>query len=149
MMICENGKRVMAEGKCSYCGKIGLLTKDHILSKYYGGSDDPSNIAIVCWGCNTSKWKLKFNSIEEVRSWMKFRESTKLPARESYEVWKEIVDSILLLSKLPDMKIQQTVLECLRCGHKWIPRIPEVRICASCKSARWDTPRKPKSRLKK
>jgi predicted Zn-ribbon and HTH transcriptional regulator len=32
-------------------------------------------------------------------------------------------------------------LECLRCGHQWVPKIKDVRICARCKSARFDTPR--------
>jgi hypothetical protein len=36
-------------------------------------------------------------------------------------------------------------LHCLRCGHRWIPRVKDIRICARCKSARFDTPRpKPK-----
>jgi len=31
-------------------------------------------------------------------------------------------------------------LECLRCGHRWVPRIStaEVRICPKCKSAWWN-----------
>jgi predicted Zn-ribbon and HTH transcriptional regulator len=32
-------------------------------------------------------------------------------------------------------------LECRRCGHRWVPRIAEVRICPKCKSARWDEPK--------
>jgi len=36
-------------------------------------------------------------------------------------------------------------LECRRCGYRWVPRVKEVRLCARCKSARFDTPRpKPK-----
>lgn len=38
--------------------------------------------------------------------------------------------------------------ECLRCGHRWLPRVPEVRMCAKCKSAWFDTPR-PKAAMKK
>lgn len=30
-------------------------------------------------------------------------------------------------------------VECVRCGHKWIPRIKDVRICPKCKSPYWDT----------
>lgn len=30
-------------------------------------------------------------------------------------------------------------LECKRCGHKWLPRKSDIRICPKCKSARWDT----------
>ncbi len=32
-------------------------------------------------------------------------------------------------------------LECGRCGHRWLPRTADVRICPRCKTARWDTPR--------
>lgn len=37
-------------------------------------------------------------------------------------------------------------LECLRCGHKWVPRIDNPRVCPNpkCKSAWWDTPREDK-----
>lgn len=41
------------------------------------------------------------------------------------------------------MKVQTPVLTCKRCGHEWIPRSPDVRICPSCKSARWDQSRVP------
>ena len=33
-------------------------------------------------------------------------------------------------------KVKQ--LECKRCGHKWFPRQPEVRMCPNCKSPWWD-----------
>jgi len=36
------------------------------------------------------------------------------------------------------MIIKQEKLECKRCGHKWIPRAEDVRICPKCKSAWWD-----------
>ncbi len=47
------------------------------------------------------------------------------------------------------IKVVQTILECLRCGHKWTPRgkkndrasTVEVRICPHCKSPYWDRPR--------
>jgi len=37
-------------------------------------------------------------------------------------------------------------LKCLRCGHTWIPRQEDVRICPRCKSALWDKPREEKRR---
>jgi len=37
------------------------------------------------------------------------------------------------------MKIKLPILECKRCGHTWIPKKEEVRICPKCKSAWWDT----------
>ena len=41
---------------------------------------------------------------------------------------------------MQEAKIPPAV-ECLRCGHKWVPRVPLVRICAHCKSAHWDVPK--------
>ena len=40
------------------------------------------------------------------------------------------------------MDIQIQKLECMRCGHTWVPRKKEVRICPACKSAYWDLPKK-------
>jgi len=40
------------------------------------------------------------------------------------------------------MKIVIGWLKCLRCGHKWIPRVIDVKICARCKSARWNEAKK-------
>lgn len=39
------------------------------------------------------------------------------------------------------MKVKPVELKCLRCGYKWTPRKAEVRICARCKSAYFDTPK--------
>ena len=36
------------------------------------------------------------------------------------------------------------IMECLRCGHKWVNRKDDVRICPYCKSARYDQPREVK-----
>ena len=36
------------------------------------------------------------------------------------------------------MDIEIKKLECKRCGHEWVPRQREVRICPKCKSAWWD-----------
>lgn len=33
-------------------------------------------------------------------------------------------------------------LKCLRCGHEWTPRKPEVIVCPKCKSPRWNKPRR-------
>lgn len=43
------------------------------------------------------------------------------------------------------MKVKVTNLECKRCGHKWMPRKSDVRICPKCKSAYWDTNREGKN----
>lgn len=36
------------------------------------------------------------------------------------------------------MKVKIPELKCKRCGHKWVPRKKDVRICPKCKSARWN-----------
>jgi len=36
------------------------------------------------------------------------------------------------------MRIMITILECLRCGHKWVPRKIDVRLCPKCKTPYWD-----------
>ena len=45
-------------------------------------------------------------------------------------------------------------LTCKRCGHTWVPRHEDVRVCPKCKSYYWDKPLsedslgRPPSRLK-
>ena len=39
------------------------------------------------------------------------------------------------------MKLKIPKLTCKRCGHIWIPRTDDVRICPRCKSLRWDRPK--------
>jgi len=36
------------------------------------------------------------------------------------------------------MRVPVVYLTCKRCGHRWIPRKEEVRICPKCKSPYWD-----------
>ena len=38
-------------------------------------------------------------------------------------------------------KEQETKLECLRCGNKWIPITKNPKVCPRCKSYQWDMPR--------
>ena len=40
------------------------------------------------------------------------------------------------------MKIEIGKLDCKRCGHKWVPRQTEIRICPKCKSPYWDREKK-------
>ncbi len=36
------------------------------------------------------------------------------------------------------MKVRIRWLECRRCGHKWVPKVEDVRSCPKCKSPFWD-----------
>ena len=40
------------------------------------------------------------------------------------------------------MKINIKKLTCRRCGHQWYPRLPEVKMCAKCKTKYWDKEKK-------
>ena len=44
-------------------------------------------------------------------------------------------------------KVRIPTLTCLRCGHQWIPRVADVRLCAVCKSPWWNDPRPKKKKL--
>ncbi len=33
-------------------------------------------------------------------------------------------------------------LKCNQCGHEWVPRIKNPRMCAKCHSVRWDKPKR-------
>jgi hypothetical protein len=39
-------------------------------------------------------------------------------------------------------------IDCLRCGHRWIPRKRDVRKCPNCKTALFDVPKKNKNEKK-
>ena len=39
------------------------------------------------------------------------------------------------------MNIEVSELCCKRCGHQWVPRKKEVRVCPRCKSPYWDKER--------
>lgn len=47
-----------------------------------------------------------------------------------------------MVAKEADLK----EFKCLRCGHGWLPRQREVRICPKCKSAWWDKPKQTKAK---
>jgi DNA-directed RNA polymerase subunit RPC12/RpoP len=43
------------------------------------------------------------------------------------------------------VKIEVDGYKCLRCGHKWVPRVildREPTICPNCKSPYWNKPRR-------
>ncbi len=41
-------------------------------------------------------------------------------------------------------EIEKLKIECLRCGHIWIRRKEEVRVCPKCHSPYFDKPKKEK-----
>jgi len=43
------------------------------------------------------------------------------------------------------MKIKINNLNCQRCGHTWVPKIENVKVCPKCKSPYWDKPRRTKN----
>ena len=42
------------------------------------------------------------------------------------------------------MKSMVTVIECKRCGHKWVPRIPFPALCPNCRSPYFNQQKKQK-----
>lgn len=40
------------------------------------------------------------------------------------------------------MKIKIKKIECLKCGHLWIPRKTEIRMCPKCKTPYFDVDRR-------
>lgn len=37
------------------------------------------------------------------------------------------------------MEVEVIKIICKRCGHKWSPRVKDVRLCPNCHSPWWDT----------
>ena len=48
----------------------------------------------------------------------------------------QIINSIIAISVLIVLNIPK--VKCKQCGHEWIPRIEDPRICPKCHSLRWD-----------
>ena len=41
--------------QCAYCGKFEADTKDHIIPKSMGGTNEPENLIDCCRSCNSKK----------------------------------------------------------------------------------------------
>lgn len=40
---------------CVACGSDANLVEDHVVPRRRGGTNDPSNIQLLCWSCNSAK----------------------------------------------------------------------------------------------
>jgi 5-methylcytosine-specific restriction enzyme A len=40
---------------CTWCATTTDLTVDHVIAKANGGTDDPSNLQVLCRSCNSQK----------------------------------------------------------------------------------------------
>lgn len=47
--------QVLAKFQCHYCGSDTDLTRDHVVPRSRGGSNDPENIVYACRSCNAAK----------------------------------------------------------------------------------------------
>ncbi len=47
--------QVAFDGRCAYCGGVGVLSVDHIVPISKNGTNKLSNLAPVCFPCNTRK----------------------------------------------------------------------------------------------
>ena len=58
---------------CKYCNCENplMMTKDHIIPKSLGGTDEESNIQTVCWVCNQLKGSLTHKQFLEYRKALK------------------------------------------------------------------------------
>jgi hypothetical protein len=41
--------------RCVMCGETGELVLDHVIPWSMGGSDEPRNLRVLCWWCNSSR----------------------------------------------------------------------------------------------
>ena len=78
---------------------------------------------------------------------LKRREEPKPERRRGRMCYQLIALSHMYSSRLPRTVPRTTYCvsgwECLRCGHKWIPRIEkEPKRCPGCKSPYWNQPRR-------
>lgn len=53
----DEREKLLAQGKCSYCGSVDHPTLDHLIARSKGGSDQPENLVFACRSCNSSKGK--------------------------------------------------------------------------------------------
>lgn len=57
-----------AKHSCKKCGKLAMLTIDHIIPQLHGGTDDIENLQVLCQSCNQAK-----GSTPEYTLWEKIK----------------------------------------------------------------------------
>ena len=68
-LYADEREKLLAQGKCSYCGSLDQPTLDHLLPRARGGNDQPENLVFACRSCNGSKGK------RDVLEWAAKRET--------------------------------------------------------------------------
>ena len=48
-------KLIAAHPYCAWCGSTDKLSVDHIIQRQHGGTDDLSNLRVLCFSCNTQR----------------------------------------------------------------------------------------------
>ena len=65
--------------RCAYCYRklwleIDVVTRDHVVPKVDGGSDDDSNIVVACGFCNNKKGRLSVTDFKRFHGqWLRRR----------------------------------------------------------------------------
>lgn len=88
----------MSEPRCTYCGRFGKdgldpdsrpWTKDHIIPRARGGTNDPSNIARACFSCNSSKGALPKDVFLQRGNWSQRWDAELAVERRAKEPYQE------------------------------------------------------------
>lgn len=61
------------ENKCLWCGSQEELTLDHKLARCFGGSNEESNLQVLCSACNNKKAVLEHRVFEQAMELMEAR----------------------------------------------------------------------------
>jgi 5-methylcytosine-specific restriction endonuclease McrA len=57
----QSWKSLRKKRRCEFCGTKKHLTIDHIKQKSFEGTNNPSNLRILCFRCHKKRHKRKYN----------------------------------------------------------------------------------------